>query len=248
MSEENLNFSTIVTPNNFQYSALDIDLPATEYTLVNLLVDQTGSVYDFKSQLEACMKTVVDSCKKHPRSQNLLMRCAAFNSTYTSNNIKEINGFNIVDNIDTSIYKLNPEGYTPLYDATMDSIETLENYAKSLNDQDYFCNGILFVITDGEENSSKIATMSKIKNAVQSVRTNESLESIKMILIGVNDNDSSLKRKLESFKEESGFDEYISMGDATPAKLAKLADWISRSVSSTSQALGTGGPSQTLSI
>ena len=36
----------------------------------------------------------------------------------------------------------------------------------------------------------------------------------------------------------------IDAGDATPAKLAKLAVFISTSISSQSQHLGTGGPSQ----
>jgi uncharacterized protein YegL len=124
----------------------------------------------------------------------------------------------------------------------------MENYAKTLVDQDYFCNGILFVLTDGEENSSRVATLAKIKTAMQNVRKNESLESIKMILVGVNDNDTRIKKVLENFKNDAGFDEYISIGDATPAKLAKLANWISQSISSTSQALGTGGPSQTLTL
>ncbi len=248
MSDE-LNFDMFNTPNQFQYSAIEVsNLQAVEYTLVNLLVDQTGSVDGFKSELETCMKTVVEACKKHPRSQNVLMRTAVFNAMYSGSNIKELNGFNIVNNIDTSNYVLSPGGYTPLYDATLDSIETMENYAKTLVDQDYFCNGILFVLTDGEENSSRVATLAKIKTAMQNVRKNESLESIKMILVGVNDNNTRIKKVLENFKNDAGFDEYISIGDATPAKLAKLANWISQSISSTSQALGTGGPSQTLTL
>ena len=41
--------------------------------------------------------------------------------------------------------------------------------------------------------------------------------------------------------------QYIDAGAATKGKLAKLADFVSQSVSSQSQALGTGGPSQNIS-
>jgi uncharacterized protein YegL len=74
------------------------------------------------------------------------------------------------------------------------------------------------------------------------------LESIKLILIGVNDSSSHLKRYLDDFKTDAGFDEYISLGDVTPAKLAKLAEWISQSISSASQSLGTGGPSKAVNF
>jgi len=53
---------------------------------------------------------------------------------------------------------------------------------------------------------------------------------------------------LEQFKNEAGIDQFVSIGEATPAKLAKLADFISRSISSTSQALGTGNASQPLTF
>ncbi|GAF87981.1 unnamed protein product, partial [marine sediment metagenome] len=41
---EEQNFDTFQTPNQFNYSAVPMDeLGAMEYTIVNLLVDATGS-------------------------------------------------------------------------------------------------------------------------------------------------------------------------------------------------------------
>ena len=239
------DFDMFNTPNQFQFSAIGIEnLGATEYTIVNMLVDESGSVGGFQQDLEDCMGTILESCKKHPRSQNLLLRSAAFEGY----SVREIHGFSPLDTVDSGVFKINPCGSTPLWDATLDSVETTEAYAKTLNDQDYFCNGILFVITDGGENSSQRATIAKIKDAVTKIRTTESLESIKMILIGVNDTDAYLKNELDQFKTDAGFDDYISLGDVSPAKLAKLAEWISQSISSTSQSLGTGGPSQAVNF
>jgi len=237
---ESMTFDTFATPNQFNFSAVEMDnLGATEYSLVNMLIDESGSVGGFKKELEDVMTTVFESCQKHPRSQNLLFRTAAFEGR----NIRELHGFTTLDTIDSANFKINPSGSTPLYDATLDSVETTAGYAKILNDQDYFCNGIIFVITDGEENSSTRASVAKIRDAVKNIRSTEALESIRMILIGVNDSDPQLKNGLLSFKTDAGFDEYISIDQATPGNLAKLAQWISQSISSTSQALGTSGPS-----
>ncbi len=236
-------FDTFATQNQFAFSTVSMDsLDASEYTIVNMLVDESGSVYGFKTALDNAMKIVVESCEKHPKSENLLLRTAAF----SSRNIREIHGFSTLGVIDRATLGVNPNGSTPLWDATLDAVETTEAYAKSLNDQDYFCNGIIFVITDGEENTSQTATIAKIKAAVDNIRLNESLESIKMILVGVND--THLQGTLNNFKDDAGFDEYISVDNVDVGSLAKLAQFISQSISSTSQSLGTGGPSQAVNF
>lgn len=235
------SMSMFDTPNQFKYSAIEMDnLEAAEYTIVNLLVDETGSVYDFKDELEKCMKQVIDSCKEHPKSENLLLRTAVFSSNWGGDSIRELHGFTLLDAIDTKVYVVNPNGGTPLNDAALDCIETTHSYAKTLNSQDYFCNAIFFVMTDGGENCSRTATMSKIKNGLAEMRKTEDLESVTAILIGVNDTDPTLKQFLDNFKNEANFDDYISLGDVTPSKLAKLARWISQSIGSKSQDIRRG--------
>jgi hypothetical protein len=54
------------------------------------------------------------------------------------------------------------------------------------------------------------------------------------------------KTFLENFKEQAGFTKYINVGEATADNLAKLADWVSQSVSSQSQQVGSNAPSQVL--
>jgi uncharacterized protein YegL len=235
------------TVSNFKYSAIEIDkLEGSEYTVVQILVDATGSVYNFKTELESAVKSVVESCKKSPRSENLLIRVATFNS----NGIEEVHGFTLLSNINVDDYDgcVVPAGMTPLWDASLNAVEALQTYGKQLFAQEYLCNGIFFVITDGGENSSRVANLSKIKSTVASIRQNEELESVDAILIGVNDTDTSLKRELDDYKTDAGFDQYVSLGDVSPSKLAKLAQWVSNSISSTSQVLGTGGASQPVSF
>ena len=235
------------TTSNFKYSAIEIDkLEGSEYTVVQILVDATGSVFNFKTELESAVKSVVESCKKSPRSENLLVRVATFNS----NGIEEVHGFTLLSNINVDDYDgcVTPAGMTPLWDASLNAVESLQTYGKQLFAQEYLCNGIFFVITDGGENSSRVADLDKIKSTISNIRVNEELESVDAILIGVNDTHTSLRQELGKYKDDAGFDQYVSLGDVSPGKLAKLAQWVSNSISSTSQVLGTGGASQPVSF
>jgi len=234
------------TLSGFQFSAVGMDeLEASEYTIVNILVDETSSVSGFDREMEKCVSEIVKACQKSPRSENLLIRVATFSSMGSGNrSVREMHGFNILSNINPTDYdnKIHPSGSTPLLDATLDSIETMEAQAKNLTGLDYLCNGVFYVITDGGENSSTKASYKKIQEAFKRIKKEESLESIQSFLVGVDD--AYCKAELDDFKDKAGFDDYISTGNVTPGKLAKLAQWVSQSVSSTSQALGTGSASQ----
>ena len=235
------------TLSNFKFSAVEMEkLGGSEYTIVQILVDESGSVSSFANDLENVLSVVADSCKKSPRAENLLIRAASFSSNGRQDNVKEIHGFSLLNSIDVKNYKgsINPSGTTPLYDAALSAVESIDVYGKSLHDQEYLCNGIIFVVTDGAENASVNNDVKAIKKSIDKMKRNEHLESVRTILIGVNDSDAGLRAELDSFKSNAGFDEYISLGDITAGKLAKLAQFVSRSISSTSQALGSGKVSQ----
>ena len=113
-----------------------------------------------------------------------------------------------------------------------------------VNYLDFLANGIVFIITDGCDNASQ-STPKMIKKQVNKAVKGEDIESLISILIGINAADCT--HELEDFRQEAEIDQYIDAGKATKSKLAKLADFVSQSVSSQSQALGTGGPSQKIS-
>jgi len=146
---------------------------------------------------------------------------------------------------DNDYTTLNCDGMTNLFDATYTSIEATLLESKNLIDQDYGCNGAIFIITDGGDNHS-LNTESQIKNLLKDSLKSENIEGLISILIGVNSNDC--KDYLENFKNKSELTQYIDIGDVTPTKLAKLAKFISESISSQSQALGTGANSQPLTF
>ena len=237
--------------SNFGFTGATIDdLGATEYTLVTIALDETGSINGFETQIRDMLTTTIDACKKSPHSNNLLVRVIRFGSQYKRQGgpgVDEIHGFKTLGEIDNASYpKLRGGGWTPLNDAVYSSVGAMNAYAKNLSDMDFGVNGITFVITDGGENDST-ASMKMVKDEIKKSVTGEVMESHVSVLIGIDTGNGSVKTVLEKFQNEAGMDKFIWAGEATPGKLAKLADFVSQSISSTSQALGTGGPSQTIS-
>lgn len=232
------------TLSSFQFSAVDMDrLGASEYTIVQILVDASSSVQGFRKAMEQCMDTILESCRQSPRSENLLLRVAVFNTQF-QDSVEEVHGFALLPGLAGASYKgsVQPAGATPLYDAALSAVESLAVFGQNLYDQDYLANAVCFIVTDGLENASRKADAGDVARAVQNVRRAEILESMQLILIGVNDADFGAE--LDDFRVQSGLDEYVSLGKVNAQKLAKLAQWVSRSIQATSQALGTGGPSR----
>jgi len=237
--------SNTLPTGNYGFSGQRIDdLGATEYTLVTLAVDDSSSVINFRNEMQKCVQEAIKACKYSPRADNLMVRVVTFGSEF-----HEFHGFKLLSNVAQDDYNslLTRGGMTALYDATENSVEATNAYAKKLVDSDFDVNGIVVVITDGEENHSK-TTLSRVRDAFKTSLKQEHLESLVSILVGVNISDTYVAQALDSFRKEVGFTQYVEVDNASANTLAKLADFVSKSISAQSQALGTGGPSKSLSF
>jgi len=231
--------------SNYGFSAKRVeDLGATEYTIVAITGDKSGSVDPFRLEIENCIKEIVKSCRHSPRADNLMMRLTTFDDS-----LEEIHGYRPLSECDVDAYTdcVRPGGMTALYDAGCNAVDSAAQYGKSLTENDFDVNAIVFVITDGMDNRSAM-TASELKKSLERAVQSEALESIVSILVGVNVTDPGVSRYLTDLHQQAGFTQYVELGDAKANTLAKLADFVSRSISAQSQALGTGGPSQSLSF
>lgn len=237
------DMTTMITQSDFQFSGVDVDnLTSSEYTLVTLAIDMSSSVSYYNTELRECIKTIIETCKKSNRAENLMIRLTSFNSQ-----IFEEHGFKTLSLINVGDYTQirNPSGMTALYDACIDSIEATEQYGKTLTDQEFETNGVLYIITDGDDNRSQ-HSLSDVSERFKKLKYTESLESLQTFLIGVNVSEPMFKNYLEDFKNTVGFDEFISIENANTDTLSKLANFISKSISLQSQSLGTGSVSNAL--
>lgn len=251
MQTDDMQTIQIPGQGGFYFSAVRPEkLGATEYTLVTVVMDVTGSVAGFADELLKMLKTIIGACKKNQRAENLMVRVITFNE-----DIYEIHGFKpLADIIPDDYEDFQPQGMTALYDAAFSGIGATIEYGKVLVDQDFNANGAVYIITDGDDNRSSTAPQ-KIAEMVQQIILTEGLESLITILVGLHDpritgDDwaNKIARRLDEFKEKAELTQFINMGDATPQKLAKLANWVSQSVSSQSQSLGTGAASQPINF
>jgi uncharacterized protein YegL len=231
--------------NNYGYSATRLDdLGAAEYTLVTIVCDASGSVAAFQTQLENALKSIVHACQFSPRADNLMLRLLAFDNT-----LHELHGFKLLEQCHLAGYDkiLRIGGATALYDAAENAISATTDYAKRLGASDFAANAIIFVLTDGMDNASTL-TPRLVKDALMLAVAEEALESMLSVLIGVNVSDRTVGGYLQDFKTDAGFTQYVEIGKADAKTLAKLADFVSRSISAQSQSLGTGGPSRGLTF
>ena len=242
MQDENVEVFKLA--GNFTFGGTRVEtLGATEYTLVTIAVDETGSVSSFANALSDMLITIIDSCKRSPRSDNLLIRVITFGSQYPQG-VNEVHGFKPLADINPADYPpIRPGGSTPLYDVMYSAISAMNAYGKKLMEDDFGVNAISFVVTDGDDNAS-VTTPRMIKEENDKAISGETLESAISVLIGINA--QAYKTRLSTFKKSAGITEYIDAGTATKQTLAKLANFVSQSISSQSQALGTGGASQNI--
>ena len=227
--------------SGYKFSATKVKaLGASEYTLASIVMDASGSVEPFAVQLEQALKTIFKACDKSPRRDNLMLRLTQFSSRLT-----ELHGFKLLGSITEKDYDniLQLGGSTALFDSVDEAIQATATYGKQLTSQDFLCNAIVVVVTDGENNTGNIMDPAPIKKALLAARRAENLESILLILVGVTNDDVSLNTYLQTVKDDGGFDQYVSIGKATPGRIAKLAEFVSQSISSTSSALGSGAAS-----
>ena len=237
---------------HFGFSAAKIeDLGATEYTLVQIVVDVSGSTYSFRTEMEQSLKEVVRACQHSPRSDNLMIRLLIF-----ADDVQEVHGFKLLENCNLDDYNdaLQGSGLTALFDASVNGIEAVSEYGRQLMEQDYAVNGIVFVLTDGCENRSKLVPTGDstdpkyVKEALKKAVQNENLESLVSILIGVNITEPMVSDALKDFNKRAGFTQYVEINNASKSTLAKLAQFVSKSISSQSQSLGTGSGSASLTF
>jgi uncharacterized protein YegL len=247
MSLLSKNLESLKAASGYKFSATKInDLQAAEYTLATLVIDGSDSVSSYILQLENMIKTVFNAMKKSPRADNLMLRVVRF-----SNDLTEIHGFKLLSTIQESDYNgvLQVGGMTALYEATDEAIQSTAAYGKTLLAKDFSSvNGIVVVVTDGQNNRGTIQDPAVVAKSLANARKAECLESLLTILVGVTSDDSndvnSLDFYLKTFKTDGTLDQYVSIGTATPGRIAKLAQFISQSVSSQSSSLGSGQASQ----
>jgi hypothetical protein len=241
-----------VNAGNFQFSAAKIaKLASDHFTLGTVVVDVSYSLDGHEKELEEMLFTSLQACQTSDEADSLLVRVLTF-----SDDVDEVHGFKLMPDIkltDPQTGKILAQheyqgkvvikSNTALYDATLNAIEASRIRGRQLIDDNYNTNAVVYIITDGM-NTTGSASPKKIRDAIKQVKLTESLESLVTICIGINITEPMVRDALQSFVKEAEITHYMEFGKATKSNLAKLGGFISQSLSSSSQAVGSGSPSQ----
>lgn len=246
MDKEKSDLEQFLLPvGGFQYHGAPMDnLMATEFTLASLVLDESGSTHSFRGMMEAFVKENVKALRASPRKDNLLYRQLHFGT-----NLRELHGFKLLEQCNEADYNncYQDGGSTALYDASVNAIEATVAESKRLNSQQFVSNGIIIWLTDGCDYGSALKQSSVAASLAKAIASEE-LESILTILIGVNVGGGSNKDKLESFAKEVGIDQFEAVEQITEAAMKKILGFVSKSILSQSKAVGSGGPSKSLTF
>lgn len=235
--------SFMIPGTNYGYTAANVDeLGSFENTIATGVFDESGSTSSFKKEMEVCIKEIIKSLRMSPCADKLIYRHIQFDDQ-----MREHHGFKPLIECKESDYEgiWNGGGQTALYNTCVNVLESTKDYAKQHAERRYTVNGIVYVVTDGVNylTSSASKTKEDVKKSLEETIQSECLESMITILIGISSNQNILK-ELGELKDFIGFTQFIPIENANQKSLAQLANFISKSVVSQSQALGTGGPSQ----
>lgn len=229
------------------------NLSETSYTLVLIALDLTGSVAGEEAEIKRMLEQVVADGKRAGWGKRVLISALAFN---TSISVKELFGFDVPNALDLSSINIVTGGATNLVDALATGYDALEKAANELIGADFITNLLLIGVTDGEDNSSR-QTPSDLSAKFNLGRKNESFDSFKSILIGVRTGqqaqDSRYSGKtvdqvLSDLTGAAAFDQYESAKQVKDGTYGKIGGFISQSISSSSQSLGSGSPSQNVNF
>lgn len=242
------------TQGGIAFSPVRMDqLQASEYTVGGIAVDASGSVGTFVSDLERMLAASVEACQKSPLRDNMLLRVVQFTDTF-QDDLDEIVGFTPVMTLQPDQFKgsIKIGSLTPLYKAAFNVVHACKEQGKQLVQSGYNCNGIAYIITDGMDTRRAGFDPQMVAAEIASIAREEALGSFVTILIGVgcgeegkrDSNEQQVYDGLKAFQKEAGITHFLPVADASAKSLAKLAGFISKSMSSTSQAIRTGGPSQ----
>lgn len=236
-----------VSGSTFTFSMVPLDkLSSDRYCLVTIVVDVTGSMGGHERDMETMLQETVRILRSpdNPMVDNTLLRVTLF-SCALRGHVQEVHGFKLLADIHDDLYegRIQCGGMTPLNDAAYASIQATVDAADLLCKDGYSVNGIGVVLSDGEDNESKMGGQA-VKDAIARALSGETLESFRPILIGFNvAPGSSTSSALETWRAAAGFDQYAPFGSG-PKDIKRLIGFVSKSISSQSKSLGSGGPSK----
>ncbi|MBN1252750.1 MAG: VWA domain-containing protein [Bacteroidales bacterium] len=222
---DDLNFNLDFA--NFNPDDIEVD----ETINAVFIIDTSSSVYQYVNELNYAFNDFTESMQKSHIADKLFVSVIEFN-----NKINVVNGFMPISSIQNMDFSKKLGGATALYDAVYHGLNNALDYRENLENSGVKTKTMVFVITDGEDNSSKNSANS-VKNIIKKIKADElSAFSFTTILFGLGD-----EANFEKARIDMGIEHLAKIG-TSGAEIKKMIGFISQSISSVSAGQPTFAP------
>ena len=195
------------------------------------IVDTSPSIGNYNSELNDAFNAMINEFQISHVSDRLLISTVEFDD-----NVHVKTGFQPVSSIQNANF--TPGGYgTALYDAVDVSLKNAIDYRTSLEDSGVICKTLLFVLTDGMDNSSQSDSAGKVKQSIADFLVNEkNVFTFESILFGIG---KSNERHYEEAQADMGIKHLVTIDtgkspEETAKAIRKMIGFISSSISASS--------------
>lgn len=215
------------------YSDLDFNLDFANFNPEEIEVDETinavfvidtsYSVSTYINELNSAFNDFTESMQKSHVADKLFVSIVEFDK-----NVRVSSGFRPVTSIPVMDFSKNLGGWTSLYDAVHTGLKNALDYRENLENSGVETKTLLFVITDGEDNSSSNPP-SKVKNIISKLNKEEkSAFSFTSVLFGLG-NQANFKKA----QKDMGIEHLAQIGTSGD-EIKRMIGFISQSISSVS--------------
>lgn len=213
------NFDLNLNFNNFDVN----DIQVEETINAVMVVDVSPSIGSYVNDLNSAFNDFIQTMQQSHVHDRLFVSIVEFDDS-----VRVRTGFQPI--IGVPVTTFTPQGRgTALYDAVGAGIKNAVEYRENLENTGINVKTLVFVITDGEDNSSSSGSAQKVKDTLINIRSNEANAfSFTTVLFGVGNSNSFEKAKLDM-----GIDILGKVGN-TGAEIKKMISFISSSISKSS--------------
>ncbi len=204
---------------NFNPEEIEVD----ETINAVFVVDTSYSVSTYVKELNAAFNDFTESMQKSHVADKLFVSIVEFDK-----NVRVSSGFRPVTSIPVMDFSKDLGGWTSLYDAVHTGLKNALDYRTNLENSGVETKTLLFVITDGEDNSSKNPP-SKVKNVIMKLKQEEkSAFSFTSVLFGLGS-----QANFEKAQKDMGIEHLAKIGTSGD-EIKRMIGFISQSISSVS--------------
>ena len=222
------NISTIGNGMDFgiSFNNFDVESIQVEETInAVFVVDVSPSISRYNNELNVAFNEFTQEMQKSHIADRLFVSTIEF-----CERVEVKTGFQPIVNIPQMNFTPKGGG-TALYDAVDKSLDNALDYRQNLEDSGINTKTLVFILTDGMDNSSGYNASDQVKKKIQDFTSNEkNTFSFTSIMFGIGDDN---KQYYEEAKEDMGIQHLAYVG-LSSKEIRKMIDFISSSISTTS--------------